>query len=267
MTHASTLALQPERELLTIVSPTAEQLVAKLAALGDFFAVETHPLGSALVGPWRSMDSIVSDPSVLQARVEQVQAALVQAAGSRPDGVEVRVAASVTQLGLTARLIAPVLAVAVLTGRVLDLELTRIRWQPKPAGAFPLSFPADAIRDGHAAGADRRRVAKRITSQVLNKAIAQLVDATAALSVSRLVLWGNVASAVHGATAMIRVAHPTRARTVEAITAALMSNPPLHGTGADDAHERFRRRSCCLLYRAAGDGPRAVCGDCVLITR
>ena len=136
--RASTLPRQPERELLTIVSPTAEQLVAELAALGDFFAVETHLQDSALVGPWQSMDSIVSDPNVLQARVEQVQAALVQAAGTRPDGVEVRVAASVTQLGLTARLIAPVLAVAVLTGRVLDLELTRYVGSQSLLARFPV---------------------------------------------------------------------------------------------------------------------------------
>jgi ferric iron reductase protein FhuF len=44
----------------------------------------------------------------------------------------------------------------------------------------------------------------------------------------------------------------------------LMSRPRLRGTGTS-IDGRFRRRTCCLIYRAAPGRDGAVCGDCVLL--
>jgi len=75
----------------------------------------------------------------LAGRVDRVRAALVQASHRPVADIEQRVAASMTQLGLTARLLSPVLAVACTTGVVLDVQLHDLRWQDELGGAFPLS--------------------------------------------------------------------------------------------------------------------------------
>jgi ferric iron reductase protein FhuF len=70
--------------------------------------------------------------------------------------------------------------------------------------------------------------------------------------VSNQILWGNVASALHGAAALIGE---------HTAVDQLMSRPPLRGTGSI-IDGQFRRRTCCLIYRAA---PGRFCGDCVLV--
>jgi len=203
-------------------------------SFGPFFAIETHPAGTRARPPWRPMRELVDDPAVLAARVRAVGTRL---AAGRP--VEPRVAASVTHLGLVARLVSPGLAAAVTDGVVPDLDLRHTWWQPVVGGAFPLSV-ADS-----AAGLD----------QLLDGPIRTLVVATRPFGVSDQILWGNVASALHGAAGMIGA-------RADAVLDELMSRPPLRGTGTT-IDGRFRRRTCCLIYRAAPG--RAVCGDCVLV--
>ncbi len=76
--------------------------------------------------------------------------------------MEFRVAASVTHLGVAARLISPVLGMAVLLGRVPRMDPAEVRWQPVLGGPLPLSLPASALAGAGtspAAGAARRRAA------------------------------------------------------------------------------------------------------------
>jgi FhuF-like iron-sulfur protein len=204
--------------------------------VNPFFAVETHPVGAAPRAPWRVMRELVDDPAVLADRVHAVRTRL--AAGRSVDAVEQRVAASVTHLGLVARLVSPALAAALTDSAVPDLDLRHTWWQPVLGGAFPLSV-ADTTAS---------------LDQLLNGPVRTLVAATRPFSVSDQILWGNVASALYGAAAMIG----GRANVDQ-----LMDRPPLRDTGTT-VDGRFRRRSCCLIYRAAPgrDGP--VCGDCVL---
>lgn len=213
------------------------------AGWGPFFAVETHAAGAVPEPPWRPLSELAAGPDALRDRVARVRAYLA-------DGrdLPVRVAASVTQLGLTARLVSPVLAVAVLTGRTLDLS--GAWWRPELGGAFPLSLTARTTPDDLTA--------------VLDGPVRDLVEATRTFSVSARILWGNAASAVNGATTMIAQARPDLATPARALTARLLGAPPLHGT-ADHRDGAFRRRSCCLIYQAAPPGaPRSLCGDCVL---
>jgi hypothetical protein len=181
------------------------------------------------------MRELVDDPTVLADRVHAVRTHL--AAGRPADAVELRVAASVTHLGLTARLISPALA----TDAVPDLDLRTTWWQPMLGGPFPLSI-ADTT-----AGLD----------QLLDGPLTTLVTITRPFGVSDQILWGNVASALHGAAAMIGE------RANDAVD-QLMSRPRLRGTGTS-TDGRFRRRTCCLIYRAAPGRDGAVCGDCVLL--
>ena len=101
-----------------------------LAVLGPFFAVHVHLASSAVAAPWHAMSELVEDPDVLRERVLAVRAHLATAAGQQTEAVPLRVAASVTHLGLVARLVSPALAVAVATGGVLNVNLRCTRWQP-----------------------------------------------------------------------------------------------------------------------------------------
>ena len=81
----------------------------KLAALGPFFAVKAHRPGAVPVLPWRPLADLTT-PSALRDRIGVIRSALSGRAGCAPEDIELRVAASVTQLGVVARLVAPVLA-------------------------------------------------------------------------------------------------------------------------------------------------------------
>jgi FhuF 2Fe-2S C-terminal domain len=232
--------------------------VAGLEELGGFFAVAWHEPSTAVPTPWASMAELL-DPAVLRARVEQVRSAL----GAQPDPDGRRVAASVAQLGLVARLIAPALGVAATHGRLLDLRLNRLRWQPVLGGPFPLSV--SGFLPGASSAVPGRGIPKLAVdfhTHLLDGPIRQL---SAGFELSDRVLWGNVASALHSAAAMIGAARPDLAPAADALLAGLRSGPALAGTGAPTAHG-FRRNSCCLIYRLAGGAPdpAAVCGDCVL---
>ncbi|MGZ0147682.1 (2Fe-2S)-binding protein [Kribbella sp. WER1] len=214
------------------------------AELGPFFGVEQHT-GSAPEPPWRRMSELVDNPSVLRDRIARTRYYLGTVSGRSAEAVEVRVAASVTHLGLVARLISPALAAAVLDRGVPALSLDQLYWQPVLGGAFPLSLPPiPAGGDLHTALFDGPI-----------PAIAQAFD------LSSHILTGNVASAVNGAATALANAAPALAARARSVANTLLAVEPLR-----DAHttDPFRRRSCCLIYRAAPDHNGPLCGDCVL---
>jgi hypothetical protein len=235
-----------------------------------------HPAGSAPEVRWRPFDELLGE---LDARVAAVRAALAAASGRHPDAVELRVAASITQLGLTGRLVCPALGVAVLTGGLLDLDPARLRWRPGQGGAVALSVPDDAVAAASASGAPATggpdAVAGGLAATVLAGPVRLLAEAGERDGLSPQVLWGNVASVVHGARALIGAAAPDLLDQAGVLVSGLLGRPPLRGTSRGHPGPAFRRRSCCLIYRLAEqhgvdtalDGvpaPRAVCGDCVL---
>jgi hypothetical protein len=233
-----------------------------LAAIGPFFAVHTHPPGSVPQQPWHAMNELVEDPRILRDRVNSVRARLAATSGQSPQAVELRVAASVTHLGLVARLISPALAVAVTTGELLKLDLASTRWQRLLGGAFPLSVPRPA---GTSTGVDDpKRLAYLLARHILDGPVRDLVRVTMPMSVSPRILWGNVASAVNGARSMIATRQPVRAEQSRVLATLLLDQPPLQNTSITTATGIFRRRSCCLIYRAAPTAATAVCGDCIL---
>ncbi len=223
----------------------------ELAALGPFFAVEAHRPGAVPVQPWRPLADVTAAP-VLRGRIALVRSALAGQAGCAPEDVELRVAASVTQLGVVARLVAPVLA-AQAGGHRLGLRLSDGWWQDTVGGPVPLSV-VDPAAPAHPPGA----------TELLDEVIAPITVATTALApVSPRVLWGNVASAVNGAAGQVARARPELAPAAWAAAAAFFRHPAL-GTEHDPPGPSFRRSSCCLIYRLAPGQPGAVCGDCIL---
>ncbi|WP_148588666.1 (2Fe-2S)-binding protein [Streptomyces sp. WAC01526] len=238
---------------------------AHLAALGPFCAFETHPAGSEPSPPWRPLSEAAQEGSgVLRGRVASVRASLAANSGRPPEAVAPRVAASVAHLGLVARVISPVLGLAALHGLPSrPLTLGDLWWGSALGGAFRMSLPREAVTP--VAGGDTR-TAGAIAADMLDGPVRALVDAFAPFSVSRRILWGNVASAVNGAATGITAAAPGLEQPARAVALAFLRQPQLRDTHTLETHNgRFTRRSCCLIYQAAPNAAGAVCGDCVLV--
>jgi len=229
------------------------RLLTDLAALGPYFAVDVHRPGSPVRPPWQPLGELTGSPGALAGRIGEVRERLATAAGCPAAAVEFRVAASIAQLGLCARLLSPALGAAA-AGRALSVEIAQARWVPALGGPFRLSLAEEAIAAEPGAAA---------TAALLGGPVAQIVRAVEAMAVSPRVLWGNVASAVNGAATMIAAARPDLAGRAAEAAAALLGYPDLAGTYQGRPLEGFRRRNCCLIYRLSPERP-AYCGDCVL---
>jgi hypothetical protein len=231
---------------------------------GPYFALEIVPVPPC---DWEPVADL-GDPSTgsLARRVAAVRAALA-ASRSVPAGqVEERVAVSVTQLGVCARLVAPALALTVVTGEAPRIDRSRLYWRDVLGGPFPLAVVGPlALTTPPSVAVPPDRLARDFTERVLVPVIGPLVAVAATWPVSRWVLWGNVASGVAGAAKMIGIVEPRLAGAAWGLLDALCAGDgPLGGAGGRDAPARFRRRSCCLIYRLEHGPARALCEDCVL---
>lgn len=233
----------------------------ELAALGPFFAVEAHHPGPVAELPWRPFADVIT-PAVLLGRIGKVRSALTARSGDPATDVDQRVAASVTQLGLMARVVAPALA-ALTLGQPLDLRPDGLWWQDTLGGPLPLSVPAPAAGAPSGPSAPSGDQIGALIGQV----ITPVTVATAAMApVSGRVLWGNVASAINGAARQVARGRPDLAPAAWAVAAAFFRRPEL-GTEPGPPGPAFRRASCCLIYRLAPGRTGAICGDCVLNDR
>lgn len=246
----------------------------ELAALGPFFAVEFHEAGS-LTSPWQQMSSLtdfsrspdVPDlPDALAERVAAVRAFLASGTGQEASAVELRVAASVVHLGLVARVLSPLLALAVLHQRYGSVHAADLRWQPTLGSMFPLSVRTSVLAaDGDGDGAT-------FADGVLAAGVVgEFGTAIARFGVNEHIVRGNVASALAGAGKTFAAARPDLRADIHALMGELLAGPELAGSGGFQPDGAFRRRSCCLIYRAAPTPTPAVnrdgalCGDCVLV--
>ncbi|MCZ1005748.1 hypothetical protein [Streptomyces lydicus] len=273
-----------------MTEPTAARQ-EQVAALGPFFAFETHPAASELAPPWRTLSEVTREESgVLRERVTAVRASLAARSGRPPEAVELRVAASVAQLGLVARVLSPMLGLATLHGLRLPSRppaLDELRWHSGLGGAFALSLPRETVASIAAGAAhcgsgseaeshDDARTRPRADTyacaspyadadphtdayadadtdaveQLLDGPIRELVDAAAPFSVSPRILWGNVASAVNGAAAGMVAAAPALARPARTAALLFLSRPQLRDTHTLDTHNGRFRRRSYATLRA-----------------
>jgi hypothetical protein len=233
-------------------TPLSEDVVAQIAGLGPYFGFETDGTANGGAG-WSPLDHLLDGSGALEQRYEQVRAALGGMAAVPAAVIEFRVAASVGHLGLASRLFCPTFGAGLFGYRI---DLAQAQWKPVIGGVMPLHIPRTALS---VAGSD---------GPVLDGAVVTLVEQTAKLSVSREVLWGNVASAVSGAVRTVVASRPELSAAAGDLAARVLSRPELVGTFTGDPGGSFRRRSCCLIYRialnSATPGARVYCGDCVL---
>ncbi len=232
---------------MTDPSPAAiRSLRDDLAGLGPFFAVEIHGSDPGPASPWQPMEALVTDSSVLASRIDTVRAVLADRCHVQPEDIGLRVAASVTHLGLIARLMAPAIAAAA-AGCPLSFALEDLRWQDRLGGPFPLSVTP---------GPERAILTTGLAVESLTGAIAERY------SVSDQVLWGNVGSASNSSVRLIDAARPDLSAASGRIADGVLADTRIAG-GTGRSGPDYRRRSCCQIYLAAKDRA-GTCADCIL---
>ncbi|MFD8522526.1 (2Fe-2S)-binding protein [Streptomyces capillispiralis] len=168
---------------------------------------------------------------------------------------EPRVAASVAQQGLAARLWSVALGSAALYGAVPDLAPRLLLWDPEGSAPDDLWLTGVRPLPGDAA---------TLAELVLRGHLEPLAGALRARHrLAPGLLRGNAASALAGAARELDRWGRGHGRTdvaarATALARELLAHPLLSGTGTLTG-TAFRRRSCCLYYRVPGGG---VCGDC-----
>ena len=223
----------------------------QLNGLGPYFAAGFHDASQEPETPWRPLAELIGEPAAMRDRVAGVRAFLAAGTRQPTEAVELRVAASVMHLGLVARLASPLFALAVGYGWRGSVRATDLRWQPGPASTFPLSIDEAAlVRDGSA--------------WITDGVVPELETATAKFGVNRHILRGNVASALAGAVRTLSATRPDLARGAAGMFEVMLAGPYLTGSAAHQLDGTFRRRSCCLIDRAAPRHDGALCGDCPL---
>jgi hypothetical protein len=224
--------------------------LAALRPLGGFFVLRTgaapHPAPPTLAQAYENPGSEVYPNSVIF-RVRKVADAL--------RAPELRIAASVAQQGLAARLWSAALGCAVLYGRIPDLDARLVHWDPHASAPDDLWLTEVRPLPGDAAS---------LAAVVLHGHLEPLVTALRTrYRVAPGLLRGNAASALTGAARQLSGWARANGRTdvaarTRTLTAELLEHPFLADTGTLTG-TAFRRRSCCLYYRVPGGG---VCGDC-----
>ena len=225
--------------------------LAALAEFGEYFAL---PVATA-DGQWRPLPELFDEP-MLSEHVRRTRAAMAGHAGCALTRVPIRVAASSFQLGVAARLLSPVIAAALCFDAVPRLDNASLRWQlsANHAPRFAVVPPQWSIAPTPPAAA--RLIADSVVG-VLTDLGAHLHTLT---SLSAQITRGNITSAANGAVTVLALSRPQCDAAGRMLVRALLDTEALTGTGAF-VDGRFRRRSCCLYYRAPRSG---LCGDCVL---
>lgn len=228
----------------------AARVLSAARALGPFFAVAAD----AAPG-WVTWAALV-DGGPLQQRITDVRATLAAAPGA-PD-VDRRVAASLTHLGLVARLLSPVLGAALLCGALPVAAPEQVHLKLSGANPLPLALPAARTVPVAGPGA----LADALDRSWLIPAVQPLsAEVAARTGLSAQVLDGNTISAIAGALGMAAAAAPELTTLAAATLDAMLEDGTLAGTGARRGDGSFVRRSCCLFYRLPG---ARTCGDCIL---
>lgn len=177
---------------------------------------------------------------------------LVDTTVARYRTTELRIGASLVQLGHAARLWSPVLACALCHGVIPDLtdlqradDGTHLR-MPEPVGE-PV---------------DRHSPSPDLLYRVVVHNHLEPLAAGLRIKVAPGLLSGNIASALVGASRALLSVRPDLRQEIVRITHSLLSMGCLAGTGIVSGPDlAFTRRSCCLYYRTAAGSK---CGDCAL---
>ncbi|MER5624364.1 (2Fe-2S)-binding protein [Streptosporangium sp. NPDC002544] len=221
-------------------SASTESILTALGAVAGFGSFFSLHIGGDPAG-WHDVKS----------DYERGFAGLVEATAARYGTRELRIGASITQLGHAARLWSPLLG-TVLTHAVVP-DLTRLdRADDGPRLRLPT--PAGWHYES--------------PSQLYDLVIRHHLEPLAAglrVKVAPGLLYGNAASALAEAGRAIAVTRPDLAEPATDLVADLLARGHLARKGALISPElAFRRTTCCLYYRVPGGSK---CDDCALVEK
>jgi FhuF 2Fe-2S C-terminal domain len=236
-----------------------DERLKALARFGPYFQVtqldDTDHNGPSRA-EWLPLTALVEEPGLLAGRIAAVRRALAgPMPATPPRAVPMQVAVSVTQLGLAARLVA--VALAATADGVSAPPAARLVFQDRLGGPYPLGLftAAEARSSSPGTWPDTMcDLAWRITERSID-----------VYGLSPRVAWGNVASALASAVRMITDVDGATGARAERLAERAFATAELQNTGYVEESGRFRRHSCCLIYRLATDP--MLCGDCVLAGR
>lgn len=180
---------------------------------------------------------------------------LIEATVIRYRTTELRIGASLAHLGHAARLWSPVLACVVGHGVLPNLtDLQRADDGARLRLPAPVGEPvAPENRDSPPPDLLYRTVVEHHMEPFAAGLRVKLAPG---------LLSGNIASALLGASQALLAVRPDLRQPIVALTNDLLGIGCLAGSGVITGNNlHFRRRSCCLFYRAPGGGK---CGDCPL---
>ncbi|WP_053662186.1 (2Fe-2S)-binding protein [Streptomyces sp. MMG1121] len=226
--------------------------LAALRPLGGFFVLRTEGAAAPVSASLATLAESYATP--LPDGPRDALAVRVDLVAERLRAPESRVAASIAQQGLAARLWSAALGCAVLYGRLPDLAPRLLRWDPLAGAPDDLWLTEVRLLPGE----------PDLAARVLQGHLVPLGETlTARYGVASGLLWGNAGSALAGAARELDRWARTHGRTdlagrARALTDGLFAHPLLRTTGTRTG-TAFRRRSCCLYYRVPGGG---LCGDC-----
>ncbi|KUO16095.1 ferric iron reductase [Streptomyces dysideae] len=224
--------------------------LAALRPLGGFFVLPTRG------APHRPLPTLAQTYEIESSDIcRNSMTFRVEKVANTLRAPEPRIAASVAQQGLAARLWSVALGCAALYGRIPDLDPHLLHWDPDGSAPDDLWLP-----EVRPLPADAGTVA----AVVVHGHLEPLAEALRArYRVAAGLLWGNAGSALAGAARQLDHWARANGRTdvaalARSLTAELFGHPRLTATGTLTG-TAFRRRSCCLYYRVPGGG---LCGDC-----
>ncbi|AOR30510.1 ferric iron reductase [Streptomyces fodineus] len=229
--------------------------LSALRPLGGFFVLRTVPGPPGAPAPGRLPTLAETYARVTPDAHRDALTTRVAVVADRLRTAERRVAASIAQQGLAARLWSAALGCAVRYGQLPDLDPRLLRWDPLASAPDDLYLTGLRPLPGDAA---------TLADTVLHGHLEPLGEALRSRYGSAPgLLWGNAGSALAGAARELDRWARAHGRTdaadrSRALTGELFAHPLLRTTGTRTG-TTFRRRSCCLYYRVPGGG---VCGDC-----
>ncbi len=188
-----------------------------------------------------------------------VLGSLIRAVQARLGNCEPRVAASLLHLGIAARLLSPQIG-CLLVGRFrLDLSVQNTRWRKTSANFLELGIGQPRA----ATAADDGVLIRQSMNALMTEHLLPLTMALRSrVQLANPLLLGNIASAVVGAT---RVLRPHLGAGWADVARQLVKYIDLSQYGDFGASEPiYVRRSCCLYYRLEAGG---YCGDCPISHR
>jgi hypothetical protein len=177
---------------------------------------------------------------------------LIDATVKRYRTTELRIGASLVHLGHAARLWSPVLACTLSHGVIPDLtDLQRADDGAQLRLPEPIGGPVD-----------RDSPCEELLYRVVVQHHMEPLEAGLCVKLAPALLSGNIASALVGASQALLSVRPDLRQPIVRITSSLLGTGRLAGSGMITSGDLdFRRRSCCLFYRAPAGSK---CGDCPL---